>query len=117
MSYEITGTLKKVYDTQTFASGFTKREFVVTTEDDRYPQEVALACTRDDCAQLDNLQLGERLRVTFRIRGREYNGRHFVNLDAYKVERLDSAGGAEDAPPDHDPFAGEIPTDDDAMQF
>lgn len=115
MSYEMTGTVKKVYDTQTFASGFSKREFVITTEDDRYPQDVALACLKDDCAQLDSLQIGERLRVLFRIRGREYNGRHYVNLEAYRIEHLDAGAAASDAPP---PDAADgVPLDDGPMPF
>ncbi len=114
MTYEMTGTVKKVYDTQTFASGFSKREFVITTEDDRYPQDVALACLKNDCAKLDNLQVGERLRVCFRIRGREYNGRHFVNLEAFRLEHLD--GGATEA----DSVAAdgsEPPLDDEPLPF
>ncbi|MDD5704657.1 MAG: DUF3127 domain-containing protein [Kiritimatiellae bacterium] len=115
MSYEMTGTVKKVCDAQTFASGFTKREFVLTTEDDRYPQDIAIACIKDGCAQLDGIQAGERLRVAFRIRGREYNGRYFVNLEAYKLERLDGGASDEAAAP-----AGgndEPPLDDGPMPF
>ena len=37
MAFEVEGTLKVIMDTQTFGSGFTKREFVVTVGDDRYP--------------------------------------------------------------------------------
>jgi hypothetical protein len=35
--YEISGRLKAVFDVMTFARGFTKREFVLTTENN-YPQ-------------------------------------------------------------------------------
>ncbi len=37
MSYELTGKIKLIQDEQTFASGFTKREMVVTVDDGRYP--------------------------------------------------------------------------------
>ncbi len=113
MLYEMTGTVKLVKETQTFNSGFTKREFVLTVEDDRYPQEIALACIKDGCARLDEVKAGERLRVLFNIRGREYQGRHFVNLEAVKLERLDaSAADAVDAPD-----ADEPPLDDTIMPF
>ena len=36
MAYELTGKIKKIFDQQDFASGFYKREFVVTT-DERFP--------------------------------------------------------------------------------
>ena len=113
MTYEMTGTVKLVKETQTFNSGFTKREFVLTTEDDRYPQEIAISCIKDGCALLDGVQAGERLRVVFTIRGREYQGRHYVNLEAYKVERMDAvaADGGEA------PISDEPPLDDSIMPF
>lgn len=113
MTYEMTGTVKLVKETQTFTSGFTKREFVLTTEDDRFPQEIALACIKDGCAMLDDVRAGERLRVLFSIRGREYQGRHFVNLEAFKIERLDAAAAADEPPPAEDA----PPFDDTVMPF
>jgi hypothetical protein len=113
MTYEMTGTVKLVKETQTFNSGFTKREFVITTEDDRYPQEVAMACIKDGCALLEGVQAGERLRVLFNIRGREYQGRHFVNLEVFKFERLDASAAAGEAPQ----AAADEPPLDDSMPF
>ncbi len=112
MLYEMTGTVKLVKETQTFNSGFSKREFVITTEDDRFPQEVAFACIKDGCALLDGVQAGERLRVSFSIRGREYQGRYYVNLECYKFERLDAAaaaGEAEAVPEDEPPLDDSMP--------
>ena len=107
MSYEITGTVKLVKDAQTFASGFTKREFVLTTEDERFPQDILIACIKEGCAMLDTVQAGDRLKVAFNIRGREWQDKHFVNLEAYRIDNLD--GGA---PADAPPVADE-PFDDD----
>ena len=42
MAYDLTGTVKLIQDEQTFASGFKKREMVVTVEDGKYPQEINL---------------------------------------------------------------------------
>ncbi len=42
MTYELTGKIKLIQDEQTFASGFTKREMVVTVDDGRYPQDINL---------------------------------------------------------------------------
>ena len=51
-AYELTGTVKGVMDEVTFDSGFTKREFVVTTADERYPQDLKFECVKDRCALL-----------------------------------------------------------------
>ncbi|MBT5167314.1 MAG: DUF3127 domain-containing protein, partial [Opitutales bacterium] len=37
--YEMEGKVKVIEDTQTFGSGFQKREFVVTSEE-KFPQDV-----------------------------------------------------------------------------
>jgi len=91
MSYELTGTIRQINDEQTFQSGFSKREFVVTTRD-KYPQEIKLEFTRERCAQLDEYQPGDPVKVLFNLRGNEYNGRFYVNLQAWKIEPEGGAG-------------------------
>ena len=85
MAYEISGTVKVVFDTQTFASGFSKREFVLTT-DDKFPQDVKLECLKEKAALLEGVEAGQRVKVSFDVNGREYNGRYFVNLVAWRLE-------------------------------
>ena len=98
--YELTGTVKVVMDPVTFDSGFIKREFVVTTDNDRYPQNIKFECVKDRCALLDGVEPGKRVTVTFDVRGNEYKGKYYVNLSAWKVEaeragaEPDSEGGA-----------------------
>ena len=40
MAYELTGKIKLLQETQTFGSGFQKREIVLTVDDGKYPQEI-----------------------------------------------------------------------------
>lgn len=97
MAYEITGTIKKIFDTQTFSSGFFKREFVVTTED-RFPQDIKLDCLKEKAEQLEKFKEGERVKVSFDIRGREYNGRYFTDLSAWKIEPHSESGTPASSP-------------------
>lgn len=83
--YEMEGTVKLIEATQTFSSGFSKREFVITT-DDKYPQDVKFECTKEKIEQVDRLKQGDRVKVSFNIRGNEYKGRYYVNLQAWKIE-------------------------------
>lgn len=85
MAYELTGKIKIIQEEQTFASGFSKREMVVTVEDGNYPQDINLEFVKDKAKVLDDLQPGQEVTVTFDIRGREYNGRYFNNLQGWKV--------------------------------
>ncbi|HEY8962032.1 MAG TPA: DUF3127 domain-containing protein [Luteolibacter sp.] len=84
--YETRGTLKLINDVQTFGSGFTKREFVVTTAHDKYPQDLKFEIVKDKCALLDSFEQGQEVVVNFDIRGNEYQGRYYVNLSCWKIQ-------------------------------
>ena len=98
MAYDLTGKIKLIQDAKTFDSGFTKREMVVIVEDGKYPQEINIEFIQDKIALLDSLQVGNEVTVTFDIRGREYNGRYFNNLQGWKIVTLgdESANTQED---------------------
>lgn len=91
--YEASGKIKLISDTQTFPSGFSKREFVVTTADSKYPQDLKFEVVKDKCSILDNYKEGQEVQVNFDIRGNEYNGRYFVNLSCWKLAAAGGGGG------------------------
>lgn len=104
MAYDLTGRIKLIQDPKTFDSGFTKREMVVVVEDGKYPQEINIEFVQDKVALLDTLRPGQEVTVTFDIRGREYNGRYFNNLQGWKIvtlgnESSDSIDDQSSAPP------------------
>ena len=73
MSYEFTGTVKIMKPKQTFASGFTKRDLVLTDDNDvqtKYPNHIAFTFKKDNTALLNNVQKGQRAKVRFAIDGR-----------------------------------------------
>lgn len=83
--YEAKGKIKLISETQTFPSGFSKREFVVTTGDSKYPQDLKFEVVKDKTAVLDNYKEGQEVVVSFDIRGNEYNGKYYVNLSCWKL--------------------------------
>lgn len=97
MAYELTGKVKLIQDLQTFNSGFTKREMVVIVEDGKYPQEINLEFVQDKVNLLNALEIGQEVTVMFDIRGREYNGRYFNNLQGWKIQTGTSANSANSA--------------------
>ena len=85
MQHQITGKLTVINPTQSVgAAGFLKREFVVTTAE-QYPQPIKLEFVKDKCALLDNFSLGQSVTVDFNLRGNEYDGKYYVNLQAWKI--------------------------------
>ncbi len=115
--YELEGSVKLVYDQQTFPSGFTKREFVVTT-DDKYPQDVKFECVKERTELLDGVSAGDRVKVTFDIRGNEFKDRYYVNLSAWRLEKVgegappSSSGEGEEPFPVDEPTAEEVDGED-----
>lgn len=118
--YEAKGSIKWIGDIQTFPSGFTKREFVLTTAHDKYPQDLKFETVKDKCAMLDDFETGQAVTVNFDIRGNEYNGKYFVNLSCWKLQQGDegapaaSRGAPAAAPqPADEPSAADLRDDDD----
>lgn len=104
MGYEMTGAVKLVGDLQTFASGFQKKEFVITTKD-RFPQDVKFECVKERTALLDGVAPGAEVVVHFDVRGNEYSGNHYVNLNCWKIEaaaqgQTPPAAQPQDQPPE-----------------
>tara|TARA_R100000808_G_C2152693_1_gene162305 strand:- start:3583 stop:3921 length:339 start_codon:yes stop_codon:yes gene_type:complete len=89
----VKGNIKVINDAQTFGS-FTKREFVLTTEE-KYPQDIKFELYQDACADLDAHTVGETISVEYNLKGNEYKGKYYVNLQAWKL----SAEGPCQAPP------------------
>ncbi len=96
--YETAGKLKWIGTTQSFPSGFTKREFVVTTAADKYPQDLKFEVVKDKCPLLDPYQLGQDVQVSFDLRGNEYNGKYYVSLACWKIQAAGASAGAAAAP-------------------
>jgi hypothetical protein len=95
MSFEVNGKLHKKYDTENKTDSFQAREFVIVVESGNYPQYVKFQLTQDRCAALDPFEEGQEMKVHFDLRGREWNGKYFTNLNAWRLENSSQAA----APP------------------
>ena len=86
MSNTLQGKLILKNETQTFPSGFCKREFVIEEIADKYPQKIKFEAIKERCDGLDNIPIGSLLTVHFNIRGNEYNGKYYVSLQSWKID-------------------------------
>jgi hypothetical protein len=116
-SFELTGPIKLIMEEQTFPSGFSKREFVVTTTDDKYPQDIKFECLKEKSALLDKVSEGQNVKVSFNLSGREYNGKYFVNLTAWRIAPVDSAAPTDTSEPLPEDFGEPLEDDPDNMPF
>ena len=89
MSYEITGTLVKKYETETKGEKFQVRDFVIKASDGgQYENFVKFQTTGDRTAIIDDLNEGDEIKVHFDLRGRQWQEKYFTNLNAWRVERV-----------------------------
>ena len=118
------GYVYEVLPVQTFASGFKKREVVVTPtanpDAEKYTDYVSFTFTKDDTSKLDNVRKGMKVKLEFFIGGRKWDNQrtgktsYFTELRATKIE---VEGGAaanvpEPATPDESFATGDVADDD-----
>lgn len=90
MEYKETGVVIELKDTEEVSDSFKKREFVIEVPNERspeYPEHFAFQCTQDRVDMLNDVSVGDKLAVSFNIRSKEWNGRWFTNLDAWRIEK------------------------------
>jgi hypothetical protein len=90
--FKLEGTLKVANPTQVISEKFSKREFVIETQD-QYPQLIMFQATQEKCNLLDSIGVGSKLEVSFNLRGREWNSpagetKYFNTLEAWKIDVL-----------------------------
>jgi hypothetical protein len=90
--FKLTGTVKVINPTQVISEKFSKREFVIETQD-QYPQLVMFQATQDKCSLLDNVQQNSQVVVSFNLRGREWTSpagevKYFNTLEAWRIEKV-----------------------------
>ena len=92
---EVIWKIKLIGEAQTFgASGFRKRELVVTT-DEQYPQMLMIEFVQDKCELLNNYAVGQDVKVSINLRGREWINpegvaKYFNSIQGWRIERLAS---------------------------
>ena len=99
---ELQGTVKKVGETQTFASGFQKRELVLLTEE-QYPQPIQIDFLSDKIDLLNSVSEGESVKVAINIRGREWTNpqgevKYFNSISAWRLEKVSGENTNTEAP-------------------
>jgi hypothetical protein len=100
----IKGAIKLINPIKVISDKFSVREFVVTTPDEKYPQDILFQTINDKMAVLESLGVGQQVEVSYNVRGREFNGRYYNTLDAWKVQIIGQAAQTTNNNDDGFPF-------------
>lgn len=103
MSAEIKGTyiqkLQEVSGQGRNGNPWRKQEFIIETLDSKYPKKVCIALWGDNVDLLAPMQFGDVLNVSFDIESREYNGRWYTDVRAWKITKDEGAPAGMPAAP------------------
>ena len=97
---EIQGRIKQIFATEAVgANGFQKRDLVITT-DGQYPQDIIIQFAQGNCALLDNLQVGQMVKIHFNLQGREWTSpqgevKYFNTVVGWKIELIKTTNVAQ----------------------
>ncbi|MBX2882922.1 MAG: DUF3127 domain-containing protein [Granulosicoccus sp.] len=94
MAYKAEGKIEKIFDTEQKSASFQAREFVIEVSEGQYPQMVKFQLVQDKCNLIDDYAEGDNVEVDFDLRGREWNGKYFTNLQAWRVSKAGEGGAS-----------------------
>ena len=98
MTFTLEGKLIEKWDEVQITETFKKREFVVETTESNagreFVEQIKFQILQDKCEMLENYNLNDQVKVSFSIKGRKWEkdgrGGYFVNLDAWRIEPVDT---------------------------
>jgi len=115
MSLAVKGRIQQILKPESGVSRagneWKKQEFVIETED-QFPKKICFTLFGDKISLIEGITSGQEVEISFNIESREYNGKWFHNINAWKIDTAPSENipepppefGMEDIPPE--------PTDD-----
>lgn len=85
---EVVGLIKVLGNTEIVGSAgtFKKRTLVIET-DEQYKQFIPIDFVQDKCDALNDYKVGDSVKVSINIRGNEYNGKYYVSLSGWRIEK------------------------------
>lgn len=99
---EISGRLIQTLPTQTGMGKngeWKKCSFIIETAD-KFPKKICIIAWKDLVDQVQQIAIGTELKVSFDVESREYNGKWYTDVKAWKViGNGGSSGGASNEAP------------------
>jgi hypothetical protein len=78
--------LPEIGGTSKAGNPWTKGAFLIQIPDDKYPKQIVFDTWSEMIENVKNVPIGSSIDVSFDAESKEFNGRYFTNLKAYKIE-------------------------------
>ena len=119
MALELEGTIRQKLGVQSGTSArgaWAKQEFILEFPDGNYTSQACFtAWGQDKVQELDKYQTGDRVKVSFNLKSREYNGRWYTDVSIWRISPAGEAAAPSARPaatasaPISAPPVGDIP--------
>ena len=101
MALELEGTIRQKLGEQSGSSArgaWVKQEFLLEYPDGNFTAQVCLtAFGQDKVQELQKYQVGDRVKVSFNLRSREFNGRWYTDISIWRIAPAGAAAPQADA--------------------
>ena len=104
---EVVGKIKVIGETLQVTDSYKKRDLVVTT-DEQYPQHISIEFAQDKTSLLDNRLVGEEVKVSINLGGREWvnpqgETKYFNSVKGWRIEKLGDTNNSAPQPSTQSP--------------
>ncbi len=90
MAMELEGRIARKLNVQTGTSArgaWSKQEFVLEYQEGNFPSQVCMNVWGEDKVRdLEKYQVGDKVKVSFNLSSREFNGRWYTDVRAWRIE-------------------------------
>lgn len=115
MALELEGRIVRKLSVQTGTSAkgsWSKQEFIFEYQEGNFPTQVCMNVWGEDkVRELDKYQVDDRIKVSFNLSSREYNGRWYTDVRAWRIEPSGTPRPADIPMPSADDLS--VPADED----
>lgn len=121
MALELEGRIVRKLNVQTGTSSrgaWSKQEFIFEYQEGNFPTQICMNVWGEDKVKdLEKYQVNDKVKISFNLSSREYNGRWYTDVRAWRIEPsgtvrqpASSAAHGADVPP---PIDAPLPADED----
>ena len=118
MALELEGRITHKLNVQTGTSArgaWSKQEFIFEYQEGNFPSQICMNVWGEDKVRdLDKYQVGDKVKISFNLSSREYNGRWYTDVRAWRIEPAGAQPAAPVQTPDFAaPMSAPMPSVDD----
>ncbi len=102
MALELEGRIARKLNVQTGTSArgtWSKQEFIFEYQEGSFPTQICMNVWGDEKVRdLEKYQVGDKVKVSFNLSSREYNGRWYTDVRAWRIEPAGASAPLQSTP-------------------